>query len=35
MYNESNNRRFLLGCLLIVVFGTIFAALLIALFCNL
>ena len=33
MYNEENNRRFLLGCFVIVVFGTVMAALLIALIC--
>jgi hypothetical protein len=31
MYNEENNRRFLLGCFVIVVFGTVMAAILITL----
>jgi hypothetical protein len=29
--NEENNRRFLLGCFVIVVFGTVMAAILITL----
>ena len=29
--NEQNNRRFLLGCFVIVVFGTVMAAILITL----